>query len=167
MYSIWIQNQLSDLIILNRNKNIINDFVTIKEKIPQILKNERIIFWKKDFNDVKKDFEKEFSAELTDQAKSDLNTIFYIRNAIAHSHVSLARGFLFYVPGNQKIEEKFRDFFSIINKDDPNLNTPAVFKIDFSNDEIYFHNFSAIERLDEFFLKNMCEQLGIPHERIR
>lgn len=167
MYSIWIQGQLSDLTILNRNKNIINDFVYNKEKISLIFKEERIKFWEKDFGEVKEAFENEFKDMLTDQVKADLDTIFYIRNAIAHSHVSIARPYLFYRAGKPKIEEKFRKSLDILNKDNSNLNTPSVFKLDFSNDEIYFHNFEALKRLDEDFLEKICSHLNVPHERIR
>jgi len=167
MYSIWIQGQLSDLVIFNRNKQLINDFVTVKEKIPEILVNERVIFWKKDFKDVKKDFEKEFADKLTDQDMADLNTIFYIRNAIAHSHVSLARNFLFYIPGSSKIEQNFQSSLEILNKHELNISASTIFKIDFFKDEIYFHNFDTIKRIDENLLERICNELSIPHSRIQ
>ena len=167
MSSIWIQSQLSDLIILSRNKNIIGEFVTNKEKIPSVLKENRIQFWKMDFKDVKREFENEFNSILSDQNKADLNTIYYIRNGIAHSHVSIARNFLFYVPSQTEIEQKFRLSLNVLNENDTDLNDPAIFKFDFSNDEIYFHNFNAIKRIDEELLFRVCEELKIPHERIR
>lgn len=167
VYSIWIQNQLADLIILNRNKNIIEDFINTKEIVPLILKEERYKFWEKDFKDIKKEFEEEFVDTLTKQARADLNTIYYLRNAIAHSSISLARSYLLYKPKNEKILQSFKESLTIKNEDASDLNMPTIIKIDFSNDEIYFHNFSAIKRMDEIFLKNLCEKISIPHERIR
>jgi len=101
MYSIWIQNQLSDLIILKRNKEIIEDFNT-KKLIPEILRQERFIFWEKDFKEIKEIFEKEFLDYLTPQASADLNTIYYFRNGIAHSTVSVGRKYLLYKPKTEK-----------------------------------------------------------------
>lgn len=167
VYSIWIQNQLTDLIILNRNKNIIEDFINTRETIPLALKEERYKFWEKDFKEIKKEFEKEFADNLTEQAKADLNTIYLLRNAIAHSNISLARNYLFYKPKNKKIFQSFKEWLIMKNESTPDLNIPTIIKIDFSNDEIYFRNFGAIKRMDEVFLKNLCGKISVPHERIR
>ena len=165
MYSLWIQSQLSDLIILNRNKDIIDDF-NKNVVIPDILLKERFVFWEKDFKDVKETFEREFSNLLTEQAKIDLNTIYYLRNAISHSQVSVGRKYLFYKPKNEKILESIRRIMNITNKDEPNL-VKNIIKIDYSNDLNYHNNMNLIKRFDEFFLSGVCKDIGIYHRKIR
>ena len=166
MYSIWIQNQLSDLIIINRNKEIIESFNNT-ELVPDILRQERYSFWEKDFREIKEVFENEFSELLTLQAKADLDSIYYFRNAIAHSNVSIGRKYLLYKPKTEKILENIKKSLNIINKNDVRLNYPEIIKIDFSNDSLHLHNFNAIKRLDEIFIKDICNKLGINHLKIR
>lgn len=165
VYSLWIQSQLSDLIILNRNKEIIDDFNT-NSLIPKILLNERFIFWEKDFKEIKETFEKELSSLLTEQAKIDLNTIYYLRNAISHSQVSVGRKYLLYKPNNEKILTSIRKIMNITNKDEPNL-VKDIIKIDYSNDLNYHNNMNLIKRFDEIFLEEVCKNLGIFHPKIR
>lgn len=165
IYSLWIQSQLSDLIILNRNKEIINDLNT-NSIIPEILLKERFIFWEKDFKEVKKTFESEFSNLLTAQAKIDLNTIYYLRNAISHSQVSVGRKYLLYKPNNEKTLTSIMEIMNITNKDEPNL-VKNIIKIDYSNDSNYHNNMNLIKRFDETFLKEVCKNIGIHHPKIR
>jgi len=165
IYSLWIQSQLSDLIILDRNKGIINDFNT-NPIMPEILQRERFIFWEKDFKEVKEIFEKEFSNQLTKQAKLDLNAIYYLRNAISHSQVSVGRKYLLYKPNNKKTLDLIREVINITNKDDPDPNLVRdIIKIDFSENEQILMN--LIKRFDETFLKEICKNIGVVHPRIR
>ncbi|OGI60047.1 hypothetical protein A2641_02645 [Candidatus Nomurabacteria bacterium RIFCSPHIGHO2_01_FULL_37_25] len=166
IYSIWIQSQLSDLIILNRNKGIINDFNS-QEIIPSILREQRYIFWEKDFREVKEIFETEFSSLLTTEVKMVLSSIYYLRNAIVHSHVSVGRKYLLYKPKNEKIVQSIKETLTIKNKSDENLNVPEIFKIDFSKDSLYFENMQVIKNFDEVFLKMICEKIGVFHPKIR
>lgn len=166
IFSIWIQSQLSDLIILSRHPRIIKKFIDNPQKIPLILRNERMKFWQKDFGEVKKVFEQEFRKDLSSQAKTDLSTIYYIRNAIGHSYVSLSRNYLMYKPSSRKKANDFKKAMNVIKPNDV-VARPIIYKLDFSNDEIYFHNFEAIKRLDEIHLKNIANKIRIPHSRIR
>ncbi|MEK7460413.1 MAG: hypothetical protein AAB628_02600 [Patescibacteria group bacterium] len=165
VYSLWIQSQLSDLIILNRNKEIINDFNN-NPIIPEILQKERFIFWEKNFKEVKEIFEEELADLLTEQAKVDLNTIYYLRNAISHSNVSVGRKYLLYKPNNEKIMTSIKEIMHISNKDEVGAN-PDLIKIDYSKDSNYINNSSLIKRFDEIFLKKVCQTMGILHERVR
>jgi len=162
VYSLWIQSQLSDLVILNKNKEIINDFNT-KPVIPEILLKERFVFWERDFKEVKEIFEKELSELLDEQAKKDLNTIYYLRNAISHSQVSVGRKYLFYKPKNEKILISIRKLLNITNKDEPGL-IKDIIKLDFSNDQ---NNMVLIKRFDEVSIDEICKKIGVLHARIR
>ncbi|KKS57890.1 MAG: hypothetical protein UV24_C0036G0007 [Candidatus Nomurabacteria bacterium GW2011_GWA2_42_41] len=165
VYSLWIQSQLSDLIILNRNKEIIEDFNN-NLIIPEILQKERFIFWEKNFKEVKEIFEKEFAHQLTKQTKIDLNTIYYLRNAISHSHVSVGSKYLLYKPNNNTTLTSIKEIMDITNKDEPDLIQDLI-KIDYSKNSHYSNNMNLIKRFDEVFLKTVCQSMGILHPKIR
>lgn len=164
--SLWIQSQMTDLIIFKDHPRIIKRFTEQPKKIPKTLRDKRMKYWKNDFGFIKKEFLNKFKNSLTSQGIGDIETIYAIRNAIGHSHVSLARNYFLYRPGNRKKLTEFKKAFDI-QRPDSDIAKPIVFKFDFSNDEIYLHNFAAIQRMDEIHLKSLAESLGVPHSRIR
>lgn len=143
-YTIWLKSQLADLIIFHRSKEILSEFLANQDIIPSTLQAERILFLDKKFTEVKAEFEQEFGTSITDQAKADLHTIDFLRNAIEHSRVSLTVPYLTY-----------------------KSNVGDATQLDFSDDKVYFDNFGAIQRLDIDFLDTLCLKLGVPHGRIR
>ena len=166
IYSLWIQSQMTDLIILNDHPRIIRKFVDYPKTIPPTLRNNRMKYWRKSFGYIKKEFIKRFNNSLSDQALQDLNTVYFIRNAIGHSYVSLARHYFLYRPDSRRKLIAFKKSFDVVNQS-ADAAKPIVFKFDFSNDEIYIHNYDAIKRLDEVHLRTLAVALNIPHSRIR
>jgi hypothetical protein len=49
MYTLWLQNQMADLLILNFHTEIIDDFVKYPSRIPQVMVKERDKYWQKNF----------------------------------------------------------------------------------------------------------------------
>ena len=144
MYSIWLQNQLADLIIFHRSRPILESFLVNPDVIPPLLQAERLLFLEKSFTQIKAEFEQEFEHALTDQAKADLHTVSFLRNALEHARVSLTISYVTY-----------------------KSNTGDETQLDFSDDKVYFDNFGAIQRLDIDFLDKVCEKIGVPHGKIR
>ena len=144
MYSIWLQNQLADLIIFHRNKPILDEFLVNPDVVPPALQEERLKFLAKDFSQIKTEFEVEFTTSISEQTKADLHTVSFLRNALEHARVSLATSYLTY-----------------------KSNTGDSTQIDFSDDKVYFDNFSAIQRLDIDSLDKLCLRIGVPHRKIR
>ncbi len=164
--SLWIQSQMTDLIIFYDHPRIIKRFVERPKTIPKILRDKRMKYWQKDFGYIKKEFLKRFKNDLTEQCGKDIDIVYGIRNAIGHSYVSLARNYFLYRPGSRK---KLNEYKKAFDRPTPSGDAakPTIYEFDFSNDQIYLHNFAAIQRMDEVHLKAIAESLKVPHSRIR
>lgn len=157
---------MSDLIILFKNKSIIQNFNDNPEQLPNIMVNERVVYWKKYFSSVKKDFENHFSSNLTKDEIDDLNRVLLLRNAIAHSHVSVGRDSLFYIPnGGSKNEQEIESSFGV--NVPTNVSNPKIYKLNFKKDADYNNEFAVIQRIDSVCLKKISSVVGIQHSRVR
>jgi len=166
VFSIWVQSQMTDLIIFHDHPRIINRFIEREERIPRTLRDKRMTYWQKNFRYVKDEFLARFGNSVSSQCKKDIGIIMGIRNAIGHSYVSLARDHFLYRPSSKKKLNEFKKAFDIIV---PNSNPsmPRVYKFDFADNEVCKKNFEAIKRMDEVHLKSIATKLGVPHSRIR
>jgi hypothetical protein len=166
IYTLWIQSQMADLIILKKNPDIVDDFISNPSRIPQVMFDERVQYWEKQFFQVKEEFETIFSGIISDDDRKDLAAIYYLRNAIAHSHVSLGRDYFLYRPARGEAQEQ--DIKSTLGlSPKPDQADPMILKMSFYDDDKYFFDFNRIKRLDESCFKVIAESIGIPHSRIR
>lgn len=166
MYSLWIQNQMVDLIILKNNPKIISNFSENLQQVPNKMFLERTKYWEKNFGKIKKEFIDLFQNFLEEQDINDLEAIYHIRNAIAHSSISLGRDYLLYKPSRGiKKEENLIKSLQIGSRDD--ASNPRIFKLTFSNDTQYLNDFNRIKRLDEICFKKLVNEIKISHSRIR
>jgi len=58
MYSVWLQNQMTDLIILKKHPDIIDEFIGNPLVIPSFMHKVRVNYWEKQFYTVKEEFKK-------------------------------------------------------------------------------------------------------------
>jgi hypothetical protein len=164
MYSIWLQGQMSDLIILKKNSKIIPDFINNPSKVPKLMSSERAKYWEKQFHSVKKEFTELFT--ITNQHLADLEAIYTLRNAIAHSHVSMGRDYLLYRPARgEKQEQSIISTLSLSQVEDQ--SDPLMLKLSFYNEKEYLNDFSRIKRLDEECFESISISIGVPHSRVR
>lgn len=164
MYSIWLQGQMSDLLILNRNPDIIPEFSDNPSQVPRLMSAERVKYWEQQFLSVKTEFITTFT--LSDQHKNDLDAIYYLRNAIAHSHVSMGRSYLLYRPARGEKQEQ--DIISTLYLSPvEGQSDPLMLKLSFDNDEQYMNDFNRIKRLDEECFNSIANYIGISQSRIR
>ena len=164
MYSIWLQGQMCDLIILRKNPDIIPQFIENPAQIPKLMVTERAKYWQKGLHLIKQKFIKEFG--ISDQHKNDLDAICHIRNAIAHSHVSMARSYFIYRPVGG--EDKEKEIISTLGISSiRNQSDPTMFTLRFGNNVDYMECFNRIKRLDEECFNVVAEYVGIPQSRIR
>lgn len=164
--TIWVQSQMASLIILNRNPKLIDAFNKDPKELPDTIAAQRMEWTKKSLGNVMGEFEKDFAKHINDQFDKDLKTVLHLRNAIAHSHVSLGRSFMLYRPDSDTRLAKIEAEMKVIRRDGE-LANPPVLKLDFSNDKIYSHNFEAIKRLDEQHLRSIADCIGVPHRHVR
>jgi len=166
MYSVWIQSQMTDLIILKKHPEFIDEFVGNPLVIPRLMHKARVNYWEKQFHTVKEEFKQVFSGMLQEDEIIDLECVYHIRNAIAHSHVSLGRDYMLFRPGrgaNQ--EQEIKKVFGLAPKVDQ--SHPMILKLTFYDENRYLYNFNQIKRLDEICFERLSKSIGIPHSRIR
>ncbi len=166
MYSVWLQSQMSDLIILKKNPKYINDFINNPSMIPESIHKQRVNYWEKKFHTVKEEFKQVFSGCLLEEEIRDLEYIYHIRNSIAHSHVSLGRDYMLYRPARKaRQEQEIREALGLTSI--KNEVSPMILKLTFHDNRRYLNDFNRIKRLDEVCFKRLSSEIGIPHSRIR
>jgi hypothetical protein len=166
MYSIWLQGQMSDLIILKNNPGYIEDFVNNPLRIPKLMHQQRVKYWKKQFHTVTEEFKQVFADLLHEDELHDLECVYHLRNAIAHSHVSLGRDYMLFRParGSRQEQEIRKAFCLTAIKDE---SDPMLLKLTFYNDDNYLNDFNKLKRLDEDCFERLSNSIGISHSRIR
>lgn len=166
MFTAWIQSQMADLIILNKNKNLISSFVSSPKVIPDDYHKIRVQYWEKQFGEIKKEFCHEFSDILTEADLDNIDKVYYIRNMLAHAHVSIARDYMLYRPsGGDRKEKNLLDALEINKSEDS--ASPMVIKIDLTNEQIFKRTSDYIGYVDQKTLEKVSRHIGIPHGRIR
>jgi len=166
IYSVWLQGQMSDLILLKKNSEYIDDFVNNPSRIPEPMHKQRVKYWEKQFHTVKEEFKQVFSDVLREEELKDLEYVYHIRNAIAHSHVSLGRDYMLFRPARgARQEQEIKEALDLTSIEDEAF--PMTLKLTFYDDRRYLHDFSRIKRLDEVCFERLSSSIGIPHSRIR
>ncbi|HFR0011303.1 TPA: hypothetical protein ACHTW7_004495 [Escherichia coli] len=166
MFTTWIQSQMADLVILNKNKHLISSFISSPKRIPDDYHKIRVQYWEKQFGEIKSEFCREFSDILTKSDLDYIDKVYYIRNMLAHAHVSIARDYMLYRPsGGDKKEEKLLSALEI-NKPKES-SSPIVIKIDLENAAIFERTSDYISHVDQKVLEKVSKHIGIPHGRIR
>lgn len=166
MFTVWLQSQMSDLILFKKNPHLVAEFVGSLKKIPAAFLELRIGYWEKQFGAIMEEFAKLFDGELSAQEKQDIEEIYHLRNMIGHAHVSMGRDYMLYRPhGGAKKEE------ALINALKPPLREdqayPLTFKLEFWRHENFKRVSDKIETFDQVCLRRLSESLGVPHGRIR
>lgn len=166
MYSVWLQGQMSDLIILKKHQEFIDDFVNNPLRIPKLMHQQRVKYWEKQFHAVKEEFKQVFSGMLHEDELNDLESVYHIRNAIAHSHISLGRDYMLFRPARgARQEQEIKETFGLVPIEDQ--SEPMILKLNLLVDDRYLLNFNQIKRLDEVCFERLSNSIGIPHSRIR
>lgn len=166
MHIVWLQGQMSDLIILKKHPEFIEDFVNNPSRIPKLMHQQRVKYWEKPFSKVKEKFKQVFSDMLCEDEINDLESVYHIRNAIAHSHISLGRDYMLFRPaGGGRKEQEIKETFGLTPIEDE--SDPMTLKLTFYDDDRYLHNFNQLKRLDEVCFERLSNSIGIPHSRIR
>lgn len=165
IFTVWLQGQMSDLVILKKNPDLIADFVANPDKVPPSFHKLRVGYWERQFGDVKREFVEVFSDQLTDQDLNDIDQIYHIRNMIGHAHVSVGRDYMLYRPRNTRKEQEVLATFkpeSVADQADP-----VTIKLSFWKPEVFKSLSDQIERIDHVCFAKLAQSLGVSHGRIR
>jgi hypothetical protein len=164
VYSLWICGQMADLLIFKDRPDLVEPFLESPGKMPDEFVRLRLEAWQDDFTPTKAKFIEAFSDVLTQQDLADLDFLNSLRNAIAHSHVSIGRDYFLYRPRTQS-ERQVIEGLALESRDD--AMQPAVVKIAFYDDGYYFDCFAHITRLDQECFARVATAVGVKHSRIR
>lgn len=165
MNTTWIQNQMVYLIVLNKNKQLIDEFVKITEKLPAEFSKIRNDYWRKMFAEIKKEFLYEFRDHLSDEDINFIEKIHKLRNMLAHAQVSMGRDYMFYCPADDKATENFIQVMEIIPGEES--VKPYMFIIDYSNEGVFKRTSYYIEKVGVEIMGRLADLLDIPHYQIR
>jgi hypothetical protein len=165
LFSVWLQGQMSDLIIFKKNPNLITDFVANPEKVPEAFGKLRASYWEKQFGDVKLEFVSAFSPDLTADELQELEHILHVRNMIGHAHVSLGRDYMLYRPAGERKEKAVVDALKL--KPVEGQSHPLMVKLEFWRPEVFKNISDQIGHLDQVCFARLAGTMGIPHGRIR
>lgn len=164
IYSLWIQGQMADLAIFACRPDLIAPFLANPSNVPDEFAALRLTAWQKEFGSIRADFLQECSRWVSGSDARDLNFLQALRNAIAHSHVSMGRDYFLYRPIT-KNEQQVIGNLQLSPRDQS--HDPPVIKVAFHDHEYYSHCHSVIQRLDEQCMARVAAGLGVTHSRIR
>ncbi|HGX4296992.1 TPA: hypothetical protein ACJKJ0_004621 [Escherichia coli] len=165
MNTTWIQNQMVYLIVLNKNKQLIDAFVKIPETVPVEFSKIRNNYWKKMFGEIKSEFLKEFEEHLSDEDVNFIEKIHKLRNMLAHAQVSMGRDYMFYCPPDDKAAGDFMHVMDITPRE--NSVKSYIMIIDYNNEGIFQSTSYYIEKVGVEIMGRLADMLNIPHYQIR
>ena len=165
VFSVWLQGQMSDLIIFKNHPELIADFVASSKKVPEAFSKLRANYWEKQFGEVKTDFFAVFASDITPQESEMLEEIFHVRNMIGHAHVSLGRDYMLYRPAGERKEKAVIAALKL--KPVEGQSDPMMVLLQFWRPEIFKDISDKIGYLDQVCFARLAAQIGVPHGRIR
>ena len=164
MYTLWLQSQMADFLILNKDRTLVEERMNDSSKIPQKMVKARAQYMHKNFDLVLTEFKKTFEKVLSYDDVCDLAKIRLLRDMIAHSHVSVGREFLLHSPNHQSKLEHIKRQFAL--EEIPNQSDPPQLELDFGNNDGFLNDFALIKRIDEECFARVAQYVGISHSRI-
>ena len=165
MYTLWLQSQMADFLILNKDGTLVEERMNDSSRIPQRMVKARAQYMHKNFDIVLTEFKKAFKKVLSCDDVCDLAKIRLLRDMIAHSHVSVGRQFLLHSPNHQNKLEHLKRQFKL--EEIPNQSDPPQLKLDFGSNDRFLNDFELIKRIDEDCFARVAKYVGISHSRIR
>lgn len=161
--SLWIQGQMADLNIFAGHPDLVAPFIA-SMTLPPKFATLRFKAWQSDFSPVKAEFITKFRGLLTDNDLEDLEFLNGLRNAIGHSHVSIAQDFFLYRPRTKSEDDVYS---ALLLHPREHASDPMIVKLSFTNDEHYLACHDRIRRIDENALATVAASLGVKQSRIR
>ena len=165
LLTIWIQGQMGDLLTFASLPHLVEPFTANASEIPKRFVDERFRRQAHSFTQVRNQFVEAFGELLLPPDIADLDYLAFVRNAVAHSHISLAREYFLYRPtGGERREAELLRASQLQPAADS--AEPRVFKLTFDQKR-YESDLDRIARLDERCLARVAQHVGVEHSRIR
>jgi hypothetical protein len=164
--SIWVEKRLVDFIILHKYPKLVPEFVRTRSW-SKFLANERLKYWEKSFGKILEEFISIF--EPNKSWVDNLEGVYYWRDIIGHSHISLYRPYILYKPDEKRpgksrknIEEKFAPRGAA----DSEQNFFVV-QIDMSDDELFLKMLKIFHEIDAVYFAYIAKIMCFDYEIIR
>ncbi|MBV6787526.1 MULTISPECIES: hypothetical protein [Xanthomonas] len=165
MFSVWLQGQMADLIILKNHPHLVPEFIAKPERVPHEFGQLRAKYWEKQFGDVRAEFLAVFAKDVTAGEAADLEHVYHVRNMIGHAHVSIGRDYMLYRPAGEKKEKAIVSALNLKPVDDQ--MQPMMVVLRFWQEDIFKNISDTIGRLDQSCFARLATSISIPHGRIR
>lgn len=163
--TVWLQGQMSDLVILKKNPELIPAFVANPKRVPVEFSRLRTSFWERQFGDVKNAFCSAFADTISDSEIRDIEHIYHVRNMIAHAHISVGRDYMLYRPAGIRKEREV--IASLTPRPVDDQSDPLILKLSFWRPDVFDALSAMIERIDQVCFSRLAASIGVPHGRIR
>jgi len=157
---VWVQNVMSNLIILKQNPEMLRDFQ--EKKTNTDYGEKRIEYWQKSFGQVKRAFVQTFP-EIVETYGNDLNQLQHLRDFFAHARYSLKSEIIFYQPS--KSRRDLQEKVEILTKH-PFDEDQTFMKVKM-NGEKYHEIFQELMKFENEIFPKVAEQLDIDLNRLK
>lgn len=165
LLSLWLQGQMVDLLTFAARPDLVGPFLEHPSTMPRDFVKERFRRQAESFAGIKDQFVEQFRELVRPSEEADLGYIAVVRNAIAHSHVSLARDYLLYRPtGGVRREAAILRDAELQPRD--GAADPMIIKLTFDEPR-YGAHIARVKRVDEECFARVSSHLGVTHSRIR
>ena len=167
MSTVWMQSQMTDLLILKKHPNIRAEFLNSDalNPIPKVMARERAEYTTKSLENLTEEFAEFFHDLLLERCIHDLKENLLIRNAIAHAQLNTGRAsgdYLLHYPRSSRKMDEFITTFEL--KSPEELSNPPMLVLEF-DDQRFGAHWDRCVRISESF-RAIAESMDIPYEKI-
>jgi hypothetical protein len=157
---IWIQNIMTDLLILRKHEEILTDFKVFGDK--EKFGTKRNDYWQKPFPEIKKEFLNLFNY-LSNDEKESIEVIQHLRDFFAHGRYSLKSEKIFYQP--TKTRKDLREKVETLTKLPFDENQTFLQVI--MNEAKYQEIFNILMKFENIIFPKIANKLGINLNRLK
>lgn len=164
MSSAWVQSVMVDLTLLKENPNSVQVFCK-DGKFPGELSKQRVELWKLPFGSVKKRFFIAFYRSVSEEERRVFEGIQTLRNILAHSRVSIGKGYLLHAPQDENRFRRVEKTTSI----KPRQGTDyllKVIKIELARDDIFTSWENVLTNVSEKILPRLSAEIDVEFSKL-
>lgn len=159
--SIWIQNVMTDLVIVKEDQSILESF-SLLDSDKEEFAEKRIEYWQKSFPDIKNKFAELFP-EYSEKYKEDIELLQHLRDFLAHARYSLKFPMIRYQPTKNRrdLEKKVSTLTNV-----PYDDGQTFLKLEMT-DENYEKFFNFLMKFENVIFPEIAAELNVNLNRFK